>query len=126
MAEANASANCIFCAIVAGRAPAHRVYEDERLLVFMDLFPAHEGHTLIIPKRHGETLFDVEREDLDAIIRVSVSLGEALKRVFSPDGLAVMQLNGEAAGQTSQSTEFNQLADEVRELSAEDVKDLFS
>lgn len=92
--------DCIFCAIIAGRAPAHRVYEDDRILIFMDLFPAHAGHTLIVPKRHGENLFEVEAGDLDAIIRASVSLGEALKRVFAPDGIAVIQLNGAAAGQT--------------------------
>lgn len=92
--------DCIFCAIIAGRAPAHRVYEDDRILIFMDLFPAHAGHTLIVPKRHGENLFEVEAGDLDAIIRASVSLGDALKRVFAPDGIAVIQLNGAAAGQT--------------------------
>ncbi|MCR9097153.1 MAG: HIT family protein [bacterium] len=100
MSETESNADCIFCAIIAGRATAHRVYEDERILVFMDLFPAHEGHTLIVPKRHGENLFEVEPGDLDAIIRASVSLGEALKHVFAPDGIAVMQLNGAAAGQT--------------------------
>ena len=100
MSQSSESTNCIFCAIVSGRAPAHRVYEDQRILIFMDLFPAHEGHTLIIPKRHGENLFEVDKADLDAIIRASVSLGEALKRVFAPDGIAVMQLNGAAAGQT--------------------------
>lgn len=92
--------DCIFCAIIAGRAPAHRVYEDDRILIFMDLFPAHAGHTLIVPKRHGENLFEVEAGDLDAIIRASVSLGDALKHVFAPDGIAVIQLNGAAAGQT--------------------------
>ena len=100
MSETEENTSCIFCAIIAGRAAAHRVYEDERILIFMDLFPAHEGHALIVPKRHGENLFDVEPEDLDAIIRASVSLGDALKQVFSPDGIAVMQLNGAAAGQT--------------------------
>ena len=92
--------DCIFCAIVAGRAPAQQVYEDERILIFMDLFPAHEGHSLIIPKAHSEDLFEVDRDDLTAVIRASASLGEALKTVFSPDGIAVMQLNGAAAGQT--------------------------
>ena len=100
MSKTEADASCIFCAIIAGRAAAHRVYEDERILIFMDLFPAHEGHTLIVPKRHGENLFEVEPEDLDAIIRASVSLGDALNHVFAPDGIAIMQLNGAAAGQT--------------------------
>ncbi len=100
MDETMDAASCIFCAIIAGRAPAHRVYEDERIVIFMDLFPAHEGHALIVPKRHGENLFGVEDEDLEAIMRASVSLGKALRAVFAPDGIAVMQLNGAAAGQT--------------------------
>ena len=79
----NPAPDCIFCAIVAGHAPAHRVYEDDRILIFMDLFPAHEGHTLIIPKRHGKNLFEVHSEDLAAVIRQSVPLGRALE-----DGLA--------------------------------------
>lgn len=92
--------DCIFCSIVAGESPAHRVYEDDRTLVFMDLFPAHEGHALVIPKAHRENLFEVEPEDLCAVIRQSRSLAAALRAVFEPDGIAVMQLNGAAAGQT--------------------------
>lgn len=42
--------NCIFCLIVAGKADAHKVYEDETTLVFMDIFPVSDGHTLLIPK----------------------------------------------------------------------------
>ena len=96
----NPAPDCIFCAIVEGHAPAHRVYEDDRILIFMDLFPAHEGHPLIIPKRHGKNLFEVHSEDLAAVIRQSVPLGRALEAVFDPDGIAVIQLNGAAAGQT--------------------------
>lgn len=92
--------DCIFCAIVAARAPAHRVYEDDRVLIFMDLFPAHTGHTLVIPKHHGETLFDTSTEDLQAVIAQSKPLAEAIRKVFDPDGIAIIQLNGEAAGQT--------------------------
>ena len=94
------ASDCIFCAIVQGRAPAHRIYEDDRILVFMDLFPAHEGHSLIIPKAHGRDLFEIHPDDLAAVICQSVALGRALHSVFDPDGIAVMQLNGAAAGQT--------------------------
>lgn len=92
--------DCIFCAIVAGRAPAHRVFEDERVLIFMDLFPAHEGHTLIIPKRHATDLFEVGPEDLAAVVAQSKPLAAALERAFGCDGIAVIQLNRAAAGQT--------------------------
>jgi len=92
--------DCIFCAIVAGRAQAHTVYEDERILIFMDLFPAHDGHTLIIPKQHATDLFDARPEDLAAVMAQSKPLAVALERVFACDGIVVMQLNREAAGQT--------------------------
>lgn len=92
--------NCIFCAIVAGEATAQRVYEDEQILIFMDLFPAHPGHTLIIPKHHAPSLLETSTSDLQAIIGHSKPLAEAMIRVFEADGIAVMQLNGEAAGQT--------------------------
>ena len=100
MSATSATEGCIFCAIVEGKAPAAKVYEDERTLIFMDLFPAHEGHTLVIPKRHGADLFETSVEDLQAVIAQSKPLADALKRVFDADGIAVLQLNGEAAGQT--------------------------
>ena len=93
-------APCIFCEIVARRASAHRVYEDESVLIFMDLFPAHPGHTLVIPKLHNETLFETSTDDLKAVIAQSKPLAHAIRQVFEPDGIAVIQLNGAAAGQT--------------------------
>ncbi len=52
----------IFCAIVAGQAPAHRVLEDDVCIAFLDLRPLFPGHTLVIPRAHRETLRDVPRE----------------------------------------------------------------
>jgi len=92
--------DCIFCRIIAGDAPAHRVYEDDRLLVFMDLFPVGRGHLLIIPKRHGENIFEVDEVDLLATIALSKKIAEAQRTALEPDGIGVHQLNGAAAGQT--------------------------
>ncbi len=92
--------DCIFCRIVSRKAPAHRVYEDERTLVFMDIFPVADGHTLIVPKAHCDDLFDADPEDLSALIARSRDVAHAIRRVLSPDGLGVFQLNGAAAGQT--------------------------
>ena len=65
---------CIFCAIAEGSAPAHKVYEDEQLLAFLDLFPAHRGHLLIIPKRHSDDIFTADPSDIAAVARLSVPL----------------------------------------------------
>jgi len=91
---------CIFCRIVAGQATASRILEGPDCLVFMDLFPASKGHTLIIPKPHSESLFETPVEALSRVMAISKPLAEALRAVFEPDGLSVIQLNGAAAGQT--------------------------
>lgn len=55
--------NCPFCDIVAGRAPARKVYEDEHTLAFLDLHPISRGHTLVIPKKHVMWFTDIEPQD---------------------------------------------------------------
>lgn len=91
---------CIFCQIVRREAPAHVVCEDERTLVFLDIFPVADGHTLIIPKAHCDDLFAADAEDLRAVIDRSREVAHAISRALAPDGLGVYQLNGAAAGQT--------------------------
>ena len=51
---------CIFCKIVSGDIPAYKVYEDEKYLAFLDIFPLSEGHTMVIPKEHARWVWDVE------------------------------------------------------------------
>jgi histidine triad (HIT) family protein len=92
--------DCIFCRIVRREAPAHIVCEDERTLVFMDIMPVSEGHTLVIPKAHCDDLFDADPEDLRAVMGVSHRVAHAIGQALRPDGLGVYQLNGSAAGQT--------------------------
>jgi histidine triad (HIT) family protein len=91
---------CIFCRIVGGEAPCERVYEDERVIAFMDHAPAGDGHLLVVPKPHYENLLEADEASLLAVMSVSRRLAHALKRALSPDGIGVHQLNGAAAGQT--------------------------
>jgi histidine triad (HIT) family protein len=60
---------CVFCEIIAGRAPAYRVYEDESTMAFLDLYPFTRGHLLVVPKRHGARLTDLGAEDQSALVR---------------------------------------------------------
>ncbi|MBM4267956.1 MAG: HIT family protein [Deltaproteobacteria bacterium] len=92
--------SCIFCRIVAGEAPAHRVWEDEATLVFLDIFPVSPGHTLIITKGHHENLFEAPAGSLAAVGAVSKRIAEALREELAPAGMMVFQLNGADAGQT--------------------------
>lgn len=93
-------AGCIFCEIVLSRAPCHRVFEDDLVLVFMDLFPVSEGHTLLITRQHHENIFGTPPHELAAVAARSRDVARAIREVFAPDGVAAVQLNGAAAGQT--------------------------
>jgi histidine triad (HIT) family protein len=90
---------CIFCRIVKGELPCFKIYEDERVLAFEDINPIAEGHTLIIPKRHAENLWEISGEDLSAIHLASRKVAHALREVLKPTGIAVLQLNGQGAKQ---------------------------
>jgi histidine triad (HIT) family protein len=92
--------DCIFCRIVRGEAPAHKVHEDEHTVTLMDAFPAAEGHVLVITKQHCENIHEIPPETLAAVAAMSKRVAAALERELKPDGIGVYQLNGSAAGQT--------------------------
>lgn len=75
--------NCIFCKIAAGEIPAHKVYEDENFLAFLDIRPLSPGHALIIPKRHYRWVWDVP--DAGAYFEVAKKVALAQKKAFSTD-----------------------------------------
>lgn len=91
---------CVFCEIIAKRAPAHIVYEDDATVAFMDIAPIHEGHTLVVPKRHATDVFDIGADDAVAAMRTAVKVARAVKAAFGCDGVNIFQSNGPAAGQT--------------------------
>lgn len=92
--------SCIFCEIAAGRIPCHRVYEDDAVLAFMDVNPAAEGHTLVIPRAHAENVFDIDEASITRVAAAARRVARALNQALDPDGLNVVQANGPAAGQT--------------------------
>lgn len=75
---------CVFCDIVARRASAYIVYEDETTLAFLDIFPFTRGHLLVVPKRHGARLTDLPFDDQMALIRTLDELCRRAERL-SPD-----------------------------------------
>jgi histidine triad (HIT) family protein len=95
-----AKPDCIFCQIVAGRAPAAKIAETEHALAFLDLFPAAEGHVLVIPRTHYENVFESDEETLPEVHLLARRVALAMRRTLAPDGMMMFQLNGAAAGQT--------------------------
>jgi histidine triad (HIT) family protein len=90
---------CVFCRIAAGQAPAERIFEDDRTLAFLDIHPAGEGHTLIVPKAHAENVWDVDPAEWHAVWETSRRVAAAIRSAFEPDGLYVRQANGRLGGQ---------------------------
>ena len=56
--------NCIFCKIINGEIPSYKIYEDEQVLIFLDINPDTNGHTLVIPKTHYQDIFDIDKNTL--------------------------------------------------------------
>ncbi|MUV87997.1 HIT domain-containing protein [Natronomonas sp. CBA1123] len=91
--------DCVFCDIVAGDAPAYRLHETDRTLAFLDIEPLNPGHALVVPKPHRETLTDMDADLVADTFRSARTVAEAVETAFDPDGLNLLQANGEAAGQ---------------------------
>jgi histidine triad (HIT) family protein len=92
--------NNVFARILRGEIPAHKVFEDDRTLAFMDVMPQADGHALVIPKHPAENLFDLPVEHLEATIRTTQRVARAVKKAFDAPGIMIAQLNGPAAGQS--------------------------
>jgi histidine triad (HIT) family protein len=98
----------IFAKILRGEAPAARVFEDEHVYAFMDVFPQAKGHTLVIPKHStARNLLDEEPAVLSELILGVQRVTRAVRAALTPDGLVVTQFNGAAAGQTVHHLHFH-------------------
>ncbi len=91
--------DCIFCKIIKGEIPSFKVYEDAKVFAFEDISPISEGHTLVIPKRHAQDLWEISSEDLTAVHLASKKIIQAIKHALNPAGVACLQLNGRGVNQ---------------------------
>ena len=91
----------IFAKILRGGIPSVKVWEDDHVLAFMDVFPQSEGHVLIIAKQsQARNLLEVEPEVLQRLTAALQRTARAVEKALKPEGLAIMQFNGDAGGQT--------------------------
>ncbi|MBI4147218.1 HIT family protein [Candidatus Woesearchaeota archaeon] len=91
--------NCIFCKIGKGEIPAHKVYEDSKVLAFLDVKPHAKGHTVVIPKTHGVTVFDFKDSQLQELMAAIRKTMDKIQKVLQPDGFNVGWNHNSAAGQ---------------------------
>lgn len=99
--------NNIFAKILRGELPSSKVFEDEHVLVIMDVMPQGPGHTLVVPKAASRNLLDIGAEDLTHAVLAVQRIARAVKKAFDAPGVFVMQFNEPAAGQTVFHTHFH-------------------
>jgi len=94
------AAECIFCQIISGQAPAEKLYEDDQTIVIMDIFPWAKGHCLVISKEHAPTVFELSEGSAQAVMSSVKTVAPALVEAVGADGLNLFQSNGQAAWQS--------------------------
>ncbi|MDD5503483.1 MAG: HIT family protein [Candidatus Thermoplasmatota archaeon] len=71
---------CIFCKIINGELPSHKIWEDENFLAFMDIYPVQQGHVLLVPKAHSDYVFSMEDKEYAEIFKRAKALSEPVRR----------------------------------------------
>lgn len=99
--------DCIFCKMVAGQVPVIKIYEDEDMLVFLDIGPVSDGHTLVIPKQHFARLHDCPVELLGRVCSRLGRIAKAVTTAVNSDGYNVLCNNARAAGQLVDHVHFH-------------------
>lgn len=89
----------VFAKILRGELPAHKVHEDDKTLVIMDIMPRGDGHVLVIPKAPSRNIFDIAHDDLFAVMATVQKMAHAVARAFDADGTTIQQFSESAGGQ---------------------------
>ncbi len=91
----------IFAKILRGEAPCVKIFEDDEVLAFMDIFPQSQGHCLVMPKNAtARNITDFPPERLGVLFAAVQKLTKGVIKALNPDGVVVTQYNGAPAGQT--------------------------
>lgn len=92
--------DCIFCEIVSKKVSAKIVFEDEMVLAFKPLDQISKGHTLVVPKKHFENIFDIDKNTLEKLIAASKDLSEQLVKEDNATGINLLNASGKDAQQS--------------------------
>lgn len=91
--------DCLFCKIVAGKIPSNKIYEDDSVFAFLDINPASEGHTLVLPKKHFNSFTEMDSGEVASLFEAVRKLTSAVEKAFSAEGSNIGINNGKVAGQ---------------------------
>ena len=82
--------DCLFCKIVKGDIPCHKVWEDEKHIAFLDIKPINTGHTLLVPRKHEEYIFEIEDETYQDLWHAAKKLATHLKEQCSAEKVGIV------------------------------------
>jgi histidine triad (HIT) family protein len=85
----------IFCKIINGEIPSKKLYEDEVVMVIMDVNPRSNGHCLVIPKKHYKNIFDIDNDTLIHIFDVARDISKVLEKKLHCNGITLEENNGD-------------------------------
>ena len=91
--------DCVFCRIVKGDTPCYKIYEDKNVLAFLDRTPVNPGHTLIVPKKHSETILDTDEKILKDLILTAKKISKAVYNGLKLEGFNIAINQFKVAGQ---------------------------
>ncbi len=97
----------IFAKILRKEIPNFTVYENDNILVMMDIMPMSRGHCLLLPKAPSRNLLDANDEVLGKILPAIKKVAKAVKKAMNADGIIIKQFNEDAAGQTVYHLHFH-------------------
>jgi len=89
--------DCQFCKLVEKEGVVSSVYEDEKVLAFLDVKPVNEGHTLVIPKTHYENIYDIPEDEIAYLYKIVKKVAIAIKKGVNAEGISLTQHNERAA-----------------------------
>jgi histidine triad (HIT) family protein len=98
---------CIFCRIARGEIPCKKVFEDSESFAFLDISPRNPGHTLVIPKKHRETIMQMDEEDSGVLFMAVRRIAGKVMAATKAQGISIAQSNGPAAGQVVSHVHFH-------------------
>jgi histidine triad (HIT) family protein len=99
--------DCIFCKIISGKIPCTKIYENHKVIAFLNINPINKGHALVMPKEHYETILDTPDDTLAETMKVVKKVVKAVKEGVDADGVNVGQNNFRAAGQMISHLHFH-------------------
>ena len=99
--------DCIFCKIIKGDIPCNKIYENDKVVAFLDIQPINKGHTLLIPKPHHRNVFDLPEEFLVECAKAIKPVARAVKEATNADGINIGMNNEKAAGQAVWHAHFH-------------------